>query len=231
MQILKQLYRSSYSGENVVTQLTYENGEWTPETEAVQNSVFNTPTSSQAVAIASGATRSNFELNFIATHKGGLFGADRLQSYGCNGLYKEFAPDFLIAVGDDHIEELAASDYPNDNIVYAHAQSVLQYPGKFYLIPQNIAYDAGAIAAYMACFDGHKKVFLLGYDSYVDDHESHPNQTFFIKTLASVVKTYSDVDFVRVMPTTTYSCDTTLSSLINFRQITYRDFVLEADIG
>jgi hypothetical protein len=230
MQKIKQLYRSNYSGENVVTQLTLEGGEWNPTTESVPNSVFNTHTSTQAVAIANGPTREVFDLTHIANHKAGLGGADRLQSYGCNRLYKEFTPDFLIAVGDENVKEIADSGYCDNNIVYANGDALLAYPGKFYLVPQNVYYDAGSLAAYMACFDGHKKVFLMGYDSYTEQKD-HPNQTFFVQTLATVINTYSDVDFVRVMPLDTYSLITELDSLPNFRQIDYRAFVLEADIG
>ena len=230
MQTIKQIYRSNYSGEDVVTELVYEGGEWNPTTETVPNSVFNAPTTTQAVAIANGATRNEFELKFITLHKGGLFGANKLQSYGCNSLYKEFTPDFLVVVGDENVAEIAATTNPDDNIVYVNGEHLVAHSGKFYLIPQNLSYDAGALAAYMACFDGHKKVFLLGYDSYTETIE-HPTQAFFIKTLAEVVKTYNNVDFVRVMPTASYSCDPQLSSFPNFRQISYRDFVLEADIG
>jgi hypothetical protein len=230
MQKLKQIYRSTYTGEDVLTTLTYEHGEWTPVTENVPNSVFSTHTTTQAVAIANGPTRKEFNLMHIANHKGGLLGADRLQSYGCNALYKEFTPDFLVVVDKDVITDLADSNYVSDNIVYVHGEYILEYPGKFYLIPQNVAYDAGSLAAYMACFDGHSKVYLLGYDSYTEIQE-HPTQAFFIKSLLSVVQTYKDVDFVRVMTTDSYSCSTELSSQPNFRQIDYRAFVLEADIG
>ena len=162
MQKLKQIYRSGYGGENVVTSLTYENVEWTPVTEFVPNSVFNVHTSTQAIAIGNGESRVGFDLAHIANHRAGFGGADRLQSYGCNALYRDFTPDFLIAVGDDIVREIANTDYPGDNIVYAHGEHIVNYSGKFYLIPQNVSYDAGSLAIYMACFDGHKKVFMIG---------------------------------------------------------------------
>jgi len=231
MQKLRQIYRSNYTGENVVTTLTYEGGDWKPETEMVPNSVFTTHTTSQAIAIANGPSRNGFDLTHIANHKGGLFGVDRLQSYGCNSIYNEFTPDFLIAIDDEVIANLADSEYTADNIVYVQGENVLKYPGKFYLIPQNVSYDAGSLAAYMACFDGHTKVYLMGYDSYDETTTDHPTATFFIKSLLSVIQTYNEVEFVRVMPTSNYSCSTELSSQPNFRQIDFRDFVLEADIG
>ena len=246
MQQIKKLYRNQYTGENVITKLTLENAEWNPEAELVPNSVFSTYTTTQAIAIGNGASRADFDLNLIATHKAGLGGANRLQSYGCNALYRDFAPDFLVATGDDIVREIAQSNYCADHIVYANGDALLDYPGRFYLVPQNVYYDAGSLAAYMACFDGHKKVFLMGYDGY---HETGPHNNvyagtnayepdgvwkdhnFFMTTLSMVMRTYSDVEFVRIMPTNTWWWPDFMLDLVNVRTITYREFVLEADIG
>jgi len=176
MQKLKQLYRSSYPGENVITQLTYENGEWHPTTEMVPNQVFNTFTTTQALVIGNGESRRDFDLTHIANHTGGLLGSNRLQTYGCNALYRDFTPDFLIAVGNGIVKEIAESTYTAENIVYANGQHVIDYPGKFYLIPQNVAFDAGSLAVYLACFDGHKKIFLMGFDGY--DEAGHVNNIY-----------------------------------------------------
>jgi hypothetical protein len=246
MQKLKQLYRSSYPGENVITQLTYENGEWNPTTEMVPNQVFNTYTTTQALVIGNGETRLEFDLTHIANHKGGLFGANRLQTYGCNALYRDFTPDFLIAVGNEIVKEIAESGYSNNGIVYANGQHVIDYPGKFYLVPQNIAFDAGSLAVYLACFDGHKKVFLMGFDGYdaagninnvYKNTNGYPastddqNETFWNLSLSTVMDTYPDVEFVSIMPTEKWYVHDMFDSKPNFRQINYRDFVLEADIG
>lgn len=246
MQKLKQLYRSSYAGENVITQLTYENGEWNPETEMVPNQVFNTYTTTQALAIGNGESRLQFDITHIARHKGGLLGSNRLQTYGCNALYRDFTPDFLVAVGDDIAKEIAESSYPESGIVYANGQHVIDYPGKFYLIPQNVAFDAGSLAVYLACFDGHKKVFLMGFDGYDEvgtinnvykGTNGYPveneiqNETFWNLSLNTVMDTYPDVEFVSVMPTAQWYVHSTFDSKPNFRQIDFRDFVLEADIG
>lgn len=227
MQKLKQIYRSNYAGESIVTNLVLENNEWAPETDYIPNSVFSTHTTAQAVAIANGPTRDDFELQHIVDHKGGLFAENKLQSYGCNQIYEEFTPDFLVVTDPAKVQAIAESGFTDNNIVYANAQYLLEYPGKFYLMPQNPAFDAGALAAYVACFDEHSKVFLLGYDGYTNDAED----AFWVKTLASVMSTYLDVEFVRVMPTADYSVADELQRLPNFRQIGFRDFVIEADIG
>jgi hypothetical protein len=246
MQQLKRLYRSTYSGENIVTGLTYEDGEWRPELELVPNAVLNTHTTTQAVAIGNGVSRLAFDLQFVINHSAGFGGRDSLQTYGCNALYRDYTPDFLVATGAGMIQEIAKSGYCANNIVYANADYLEQYPGKFYLIPQNLYFDSGAIAAYMAAFDGHKKVFLIGYDSYdvpstynnvYSDTANYltsqdtQNHAFFTKSLRAVMTTYSDVEFVRVMPVDTHWAPIEHVLLTNFRQIDYRQFVLEADVG
>lgn len=248
MQQLKKLYRSTYPGENVVTSLSLNNAEWNPEVEFIPNSVFNTFTTTQAIAIGNGESRLNVPLHFIKNHRAGLGGANKLQSYACNAIYRDFAPDFLISIGKEITEEIAESGYTNTNIVYTNSQHLLEYPGKFYLIPQNIPYDSGAIAAYMACFDGHKKVFLLGYDGYETEDAHRVNNVykntpgylasggiqssaFWRKSLHTVMTTYSDVEFVKVMPTARWTCPAEFTGLLNFRQISIKDFVHEADVG
>jgi hypothetical protein len=247
MQQLKQLYRSNYAGENIVSTLTLHDGEWDPVTEFVPNQVINTHTTTQAVAIGNGESRKDFNLALIGDHRGGLLAVDKLQTYGCNALYRDFIPDFLVAVGDIIVDEIANSGFANENIVYSNAASLLAHPGKFYLIPQNVSFDAGSLAAYMACFDGHTKVFLIGYDQYDDEvgpmnnmykdtpgyyaAEETQNSRFFSLTLRNVMTAYPDVEFIRVMPESTWWVPSELLPLPNFRQIDYNQFVIEADLG
>lgn len=228
MQVIKKLYRENYTGESVVSQLTMQGGEWDIQREWVPNAITNIYTTTQALVIGGGPSwkdpHSGFDLGHISRHKGGLFGADRLQTYGTNSLFKQFSPDFLV-VDDDNAEEVAQSGYTNDHIVYAHGTKILEFPGKFYLIPQDPSWNAGSVATYMACFDGHKKIFLMGFDGV------QGNDAFYEQTMAQLFKLYSDVDFVRVCPTVEYYMPESWKYAVNLRQITFRDFVLEADIG
>ena len=228
MQVIKKLYRENYTGESVVSSLTMSGGEWDIKREWVPNAITNIHTTTQALVIGGGPSwqdpDTGFDLSHIARHKGGLLGVDRLQTYGTNTLYKKFTPDFLV-VDDDEAKECAQSGYTNDNIVYAHGAKILEFPGKFYLIPQDPSWNAGSIATYMACFDGHKKIFLMGFDGV------QGNDAFYEQTMAQIFKLYSDVDFVRVCPTLGYYMPDSWKYQVNLRQITFRDFVLEADIG
>ena len=245
MKSITKQYRTSYAGETVITNMTYEGGNWNYQRENVPNAVTNNQISNRAVVIGNGESRLGFNLNLLKNHRGGLLGSAAVQTYGCNALYRDFAPQFLVVTGDEIVKEIADSDYCGDHIVYAGSKDILDYPGKFYLTPQDPSWNAGAIAAYLACFDGHRKIYLIGFDG-VDTASSGYNiykgtrgyadpvygfnENFWVQSMMAVFTTYSDVEFVRVMPTADYRIPEPWKYLANFRQIDYRQFAIEADL-
>jgi hypothetical protein len=245
MQTVKRLYRKDYQGEDVITDLVRTNNEWNKTQEYIPNQISNLQVSNRALIIGNGPTRSGMDLNVIKNHKAGIRGRSRLQTYGCNALYRDFTPDFLVATGAEIVGEIANSDYCTDHVVYANAWAIASYTQKFYLIPQDPAWDAGSLAAYLACFDGHKKVFLLGFDGndpggldwnvYNDTAGYLPatqsiSEEFWTVSMSKVFNTYPDVDFVRVMPTAGYRLPERWKYYTNLRQIDFRQFVIEADL-
>lgn len=246
MQKIQKIHRGEYIGEDVVTSMTYSQGQWQYETEYIANQVENNQVSNRAIVIGNGTSRKTFDLAHIARHKNGVGVHGALQSYGCNALYREFTPSFLVANGDVIVKEIAESGYCTNNIVYANATSIVKYPGKFYLIPQDPSWNAGSIATYMACFDGHSTVYLMGFDGmdhYSTDYNVYSgtngytsvpthghNEDFWTQSMALVFNTYNDVDFVRVTPTPNFRMPDEWKYIVNLRQITFNEFILEADL-
>jgi len=248
MKQLKKLYRRDYSGEDVVTDLVVQDWKVTLTKEFIPNSVFNNQISNKACVIGNGITRKEFNIDAVFNHFGGLLSRDKLQTYGCNALYRDHSPDFLVVSGDDDgiVTEVAESGYCNDNIVYASAPHIQYHPGSFYLIPQDPGWNSGSIAAYLACFDAHKTVYLLGFDGQDTDHYNYnvyagtrgyqtatnaqAGPLFFDVTMKSIFDLYNDVDFVRVMPSEYASMPELWKYSTNLRQISFRQFVLEADL-
>ena len=252
MQKIKPLNRSTYGGDNIVTELRYTGGAWHPTFEHVPNAVFNNQISNKAVVLGNGPSRLELYpqgniLEILHNHKGGLLAAGRVQTYGCNAIVRDFTPDFVVA-NDEVASELVNGGYCDKTIIYGTAAMVLSYPGKFYLVPQDPSWDMGARAVYMACFDGHTTVYLMGFDCY-DSHageqksynvyadtpgypsaNSSNTEAFFIKSIEQVMQTYSHVDFVRVMPTESYTIPDCWKYLLNLRQISFNDFAREVDL-
>lgn len=241
---MERLFRKDYDGEFVIlrTNLFKQNAEeireWLPNTIENDTSEYGT-----AVILGNGKSRENIALHSLLNHKTGVRGKYSLQTYGCNALYRDAEPDFLVVVNQRMAAEIAENFNSEKTIAISTAENIIKHPGKFHIIPHyRQSMCAGAIATYMACFDGHKKVYLLGFDLHEPGHNNNiyagtehydaidANMTSepWVNHMYTIFRTYSDVDFVRVMPTK----DTPKQwrSCLNYREINKRDFVLEVDL-
>ena len=250
MHRITEMYRHNYAGESVVKELILENAIWTHTTEYVPNVVNNLQISNKAVVLGNGTSRAELYrqddlFRLLGEHKGGLLAAGAVQTYGCNAIVRDFTPDFVVC-NNAMAHEMVNGGYCNKTIVYGNANMILDYPGQFYLIPQDPSWDMGAIAAYLACFDGHQTVYLMGFDAHSGEGNYHQNlyagtpgypeitepttEEFFAQTLQQVMNTYSHVDFVRVVPTPDFYMPERWKYQLNLRQITFNDFVHEVDL-
>lgn len=245
MLLVNKRYRVDYKGEIIVTDRNHTNGIWQDTVEKIPNAVVNNQISNRAVVLGNGTSRIAFELSHLKNYSG-LLGSETVQTYGCNALYRDFTPDFLIASGHpDFIKEIASSEYIKNNIVYTNAIHLLEYPNKFYLIPHDPYTDAGTVALYLACFDGHKKIFMLGFDGqdtpgfnyniYADTqgYDKKNNLVLDTKWIADkkiIFDLYDDVEFIRVTEHNTERLPEPWKYCPNLRTISRNDFILEANL-
>jgi hypothetical protein len=188
-------YRSDYDGEFVITNTIFINGKKEQEREWVDNPITNKHDSDRATCIADGTSIEGFLLNRLENHVGGLLGSLSMQVYGVQDVYKKLKCDFLVALGQDTLDEIKESEYDENNIVYTSTKGCLENQGAFYLIPQSTRSTPHATAVWLACFDEHKEIFLFGYDQYNDIAEK---QIKMIDSVNLVMKTYSSVKFYHV---------------------------------
>jgi hypothetical protein len=245
MLLLNKLYRKDYAGEDIIAERKYENGKWSAVTEHVPNNIINNQISDRAVIFGNGIHRDAIDINHILTHKSGLLGADTMQSYACNAFYRDYTPDFLVITDRRIAKEVVDSGFNENNISYTRVDISLEFPKKFYLVPHDPYADAGTTAIYLAAFDGHKKIYMIGFDGQdeqgtnnniyagtngydpinfaVDEKKWNENQ----KTVFNV---YNDIDFVLVTLHGRERIPEDWNYCSNLRQISHRDFVLEADL-
>jgi hypothetical protein len=118
-----------------------------------------------------------------------------MQVYGVQDVYKKLKCDFLVALGQDTLDEIKESEYDESNIVYTSTKGCLENQGAFYLIPQSTRSTPHATAIWLACFDEHKEVFLFGYDQFSYDAVQ---QIKMVVSVEEVIKTYPSVRFHHV---------------------------------
>lgn len=245
LNINRKLYRSDYTGEDIIQERVLTHGVWETTTEHVPNNVINNQISNRAVVFGNGESRLKTNVEHILNKKSGLLGADTLQSYACNSFYKDHTPDFLIITNRVIAEDISKTDYPTNNIVYTRVDISLEFPRKFYLIPHDPYTDAGATAAYIACFDGHKKIYMIGCEGQTDPNYNNNiyagtagyqpktadlTGNSWDKSYSQLFRVYDDVDFVLVTPSGKYPTNAAWKKYANFRQISFRAMVLETDL-
>tara|TARA_Y100000114_G_scaffold35323_1_gene30871 strand:- start:9659 stop:10393 length:735 start_codon:yes stop_codon:yes gene_type:complete len=235
-----------YEGEFIIHDTRIVNGKKEEDREWIPRAVTNNDHRGYAVIIGNGLSREKFNLAHLARHRGGLFASMRCQTYGCNALYRDFSPDFLVAHNPAITKEVVESGYADNKIVYSSAQQLVKYPGKLYLIPQNINMNAGALATYLAAFDNHKNIYLLGFDNQLDPESNNNiyagtenyNDEFtpdpdakWINNMNRLFQAYTDVKFTFVNNNPAYVFPEKWNWSKNLKKLTIREFICEMDIG
>ena len=220
--ILKR-YRSDYKGEFVVTTTNLQDGSKRQNRVWIPNSVENQHISNRAAAIGSNMDRKKFNHAILQRHRGGLMGKLRLQTYGTATIWQDMRLDFYAGTDRNELQNLAATDYADNTVVLTSTSHCVNNPGKFFIIPYLPMIDDIALPIYLACFDGHTEVFLLGYNSEM------PRGTLtWERDVLSVFQAYDNVQFTLVG--NQYNTPDSWRNCRNVQSMDHRTFISYCDI-
>lgn len=223
--INKEHYRGDYNGEFVITKITYRDGQKITEKEYIENPITNQHISGRAVVIGAGHSLRDDVVKAVANHGGGLLGQKKLQTYGCEGTWKKMHLDFCIEYDIPVLNEIKSTKYNEKSVIYTLTTNCLKLPGQFYLIPYCVRLAAPAAAAYLAAFDGHKEIFLLGVDGTTSDHHIDHKHIIDIK---QVLEAYPNTKFYFV--TDGADPHDEWRAFRNVEVLNYRQFILHCDV-
>lgn len=132
--------------------------------------------------------------------------------YGCNGLYRTFVPDCLVATDRPIADEIQNSGYAKENRF--HTRKPVVNLGGQPLEPKYKGYSSGPNATALACLDGHTKIFLIGFDLgttngmfnnvyagtkfYKKELDSPTFPGNWIRQLLDLTEEFTNVDFIRI---------------------------------
>lgn len=216
-------YRRDYDGEFVVVKTTLRNGQREEQREWIPNAIDNHHISGRGAVIGSDNDIEKFDFTRLQKHKGGLLGKKRLQTYGTDVLWEKMFFDFFICTDRAQANAIEEAEYESKSTVYTTSSICLEHPGRFYLIPFQPMLDRLAIAAYVAAFDGHQEVFLLGYN----------NDTIGITSswrddVNKVFQAYTDTRFYLVGTEGNMPIEWRANNNVSCQ--TYREFVTYCDV-
>ena len=171
--MIQSRYRADYPGEFIILETKWSGGKKEQTREWIANPIENHHISGRAAVIGSGIDKYRFDYTKLQRHRGGLLSSKKLQTYGVGDIALEMRLDFTVETNASRLAILLENQYHENNIVYTNARNCINNPEKCYLIPLNPNLMDVALPIYLAAFDGHKEIFLLGYtkDHYIENAE------------------------------------------------------------
>lgn len=108
-----------------------------------------------AYIIGNGKSRKGFPLDMLR---------DKGVSFGCNGIWKEYAPNYLVTIDDKYIKIAYESDFPQHKIIVPMEQE------RFELSGTGRRSNAGMNAMHEAIKRNCKILYCMGFDFLVKDN-------------------------------------------------------------
>jgi hypothetical protein len=217
-------YRKDYLGEFVVSSTDWRRGNKFQSREWIPNPIENQHISGIAAVVGSSIDRALFDYAKLEHHKGGLQGRRRLQTYGTNETWRHLKLNFYVSTDQRQLNSIHNKEYGSvDSVVYTTARYCMRFPGEFYLIPHMPVIKDPALAMYLAVFDGHNEIYLLGYNK-----DFAPPNSEIENDVDRVIKSYPNHQFILVgvetnMPDRWRHND-------NVRCLDYRKFISYCDV-
>lgn len=161
--------------------------------------------------------------------------------YGCNALYREYEPDFLVAVDTKMILEINKSGFQKNHEVWTNPNKAYsRFTGFNYFDPSK-GWSSGPTALWLASEHNNHIIYILGFD-YTGLNEgknfnnvyantknykkSTDSATFFgnwMRQTATVIQNNTNINYLRVVDSNGY-IPKDLKKFDNLKHITVDDF-------
>jgi hypothetical protein len=84
--------------------------------------------------------------------------------YGCNALYREFEPDYLVAVDTKMILEINQSGYQHTHTVWTNPNRAYHQMNGFNFFNPSKGWSSGPTALWLASTHDTQDIYILGFD-------------------------------------------------------------------
>lgn len=165
--------------------------------------------------------------------------ADQGTIYGCNAIYREFDPDFLIAVDVKMVNEIIGAGYHKTHQVWTNPNKGISTKSNINFFSPHKGWSSGPTALWFASTRGYKTIYILGFDYhglsgkfnnvYADTFnykKSQDSATYFGNWLSQtdkVVKEFRMIKYFRIIKDGAFIPDQ-LASQPNLQHMYVKDF-------
>jgi hypothetical protein len=105
--------------------------------------------------LGNGVSRQSVKLDKLKAHG---------KIYACNAVYREFSPDYLVAVDTKMIIEITDTGYHLNNEVWTNPNKLTKTNPNLHLFEPNRGWSSGPTALMLASKHAAKTIYILGFD-------------------------------------------------------------------
>ena len=169
--------------------------------------------------------------------------------YGCNAIFRTFAPDYLVAVDTKMIMEIQDTAYHHHNVVWTNPNKLTKEDPNLNKFNPNKGWSSGPTALHLATTHTPQKIFILGFDYtgtgngakrvnniYSDTpnyKKSTDGATYYgnwLKQTSTIIRENPHIQFYRVILSDNFS-PAELNKFSNLKTIYVEDFLKIFDIS
>ena len=156
--------------------------------------------------LGNGTSRKSIDLNQLK-NKGTI--------YGCNALYREFEPDYLVAVDTKMILEINKAGYQHSHNVWTNPNRSFNGMNGFNFFNPSKGWSSGPTALWLASTHDVQDIFILGFDyqgindkinniyadttNYKKSHERATYHGNWLKQTCITCQKFSKKRYIRVL--------------------------------
>jgi hypothetical protein len=184
-----------------------------------------------AFVLGNGKSRLNANLKALKEH--GII-------YGCNAIYREFDPDYLVAVDVKMINEIIDAGYHKRAEVWTNPNKGVKTKAKVNFFSPHKGWSSGPTALHFASTKGHKVIYILGFDysgvngkfnnvyadtfNYKKSDDSPTYHGNWLSQTEKTIKEFKNIKFFRVIEEGAFMPDQLGYQHANLKHINYKEF-------
>lgn len=160
--------------------------------------------------------------------------------YGCNAVYREFDPDYLIAVDTKMVNEIVSTGYHENHQVWTNPNRGIHTKKNLNFFSPHKGWSSGPTALWFAASNGHLKIFILGFDFqgidgkfnnvYADTYnykKSNEAATYYgnwVNQTQRIIEEFKHIKFTRVVEDNAFHPEI-FGNLKNLNTVSYGEFL------
>lgn len=160
--------------------------------------------------------------------------------YGCNAIYREFDPDYLIAVDSKMVNEIVSTGYQENHQVWTNPNKGIVAKKHLNFFSPHKGWSSGPTALWFAASNGHLKINILGFDFqgidgkfnnvYADTYnykKSNEAATYYgnwLNQTQRIIEEFKHIKFTRVVEEDAYHPEI-FADLKNLNTVSYDEFL------